>query len=559
VAGSFGSVGLDDCSKQQLYTAWGATLQSYYGKVKGWDPAVEDGCFGCKSIPSPDVTLSTNTSSGMVSRLGITINASVLPTGYRLGSLRASPKTPPFTDVPLIASSAAGWLPYTGRWDASFTLVKANNQTDTCELPSQEVRCMPGFINTTSGGCVCPEGQTNSNGICTGISVCDASTLTILPNRTTDGTTVTVNDTSTIRLSFADPAVASNVRVLMRPVVPAREKSALDVSALLGLGEVAPGKYEIELEMAGTRCRKLSSVTVRCSDRYVAQGVDGKCVEATCTGDEWADESGRCRQKAQMTVQASSEQLEMTLYKSESVRSVSRSVEFRLQTGDIPSTNPISWEAKAAADWLSLDLSSGSVHSSASFSVVRVTANGKGCGDTSTTELIDSRITFRSRTALMTSNAFVNGTEHLTIDVRLRIIAIPYVNDSHVTILSSSGHTVRLGESVDAGDQLTVTVEAVDAEGLPIVRPDLPLRLDIVGKLNKHRSTPLAQTSNASNTYKATVPELWVREPETVQSEVFAPSLPIAVIGCCALNPCYVPSVSFRSEGGAVVPRSTEW
>jgi hypothetical protein len=77
-----------------------------------------------------------------------------------------------------------------------------------------------------------------------------------------------------------------------------------------------------------------------------------------------------------------------------------------------------------------------------------------------------------------------------------------------------------------------VFVKAFDAEGLPISRADLPLRLDILGSLNKNHSTPLAQTSNGTNVYKATIPELWVREPETVQSEA---SLPVAVVGRCAL------------------------
>ena len=233
-----------------------------------------------------------------------------------------------------------------------------------------------------------------------------------------------------------------------------------------------------------------------------------------------------------MTVQASSELVELALYKSESVRTVSRSIEFRLQTGDIPMDNPVAWKAGAAADWLSLDRSSGSVHSSASFSAVRATAHGSGRGDTATTGPIISSITFRSSMTLTTSDAFVNGTELQTIAVRLSIFAVPYVSEAHVTINSSSGNTVRLGDPVDAGDQLTVFVKAFDAEGLPISRADLPLRLDILGSLNKNHSTPLAQTSNGTNVYKATIPELWVREPETVQSEA---SLPVAVVGRCAL------------------------
>ncbi len=118
---------------------------------------------------------------------------------------------------------------------------------------------MPGFINTTSGGCVCPEGRPNVNGICATIKTgCDSATLTILPN-TTDGTTVTVSDISTISLSFSESTVASRVNVLMRPEVSVRTKPASNATTLLGLEQVVPGmvpgQYEIELEGAAPGAR----------------------------------------------------------------------------------------------------------------------------------------------------------------------------------------------------------------------------------------------------------------------------------------------------------------
>jgi hypothetical protein len=248
-----------------------------------------------------------------------------------------------------------------------------------------------------------------------------------------------------------------------------------------------------------------------------------------CTAEEWQDRNATpavCRRKAQMTVLASSELavLEMTLYKSASVRAVSQSIELRLKSGDVldDADHRIHWTAAvgSAASWLSLSSVSGSVHSSASAAEVRVAADGTGLSDTATTGALTTNITFNSSAALMGKGDFVNGTDVRTITVRLSVFAVPYVSETHVTITSSSDRPVRPGEPVDAGDQLTVTVTACDAEGLPIARPDLPLRLDIWGNLNKNRSTPLTQAGNVTNTYKATIPELWVREPETVQSDV---------------------------------------
>jgi hypothetical protein len=256
-------------------------------------------------------------------------------------------------------------------------------------------------------------------------------------------------------------------------------------------------------------------------------GWDMRCAR-DCTVDEWMDPSvapPRCRLKAQMAVLASSEidVLEMPLYKSDSVRTVARSVEFRLKQGDVlaDARHRITWTAQSAADWLSLDCLNGFVHSSASTAELRATANGNGIGDTATTGPVTTSITFSSTAALMSSSDFVNGTNVRTITVHLNIFAVPYVSETHVTIVGSSGQILRPGEPIEAGDRLTVTVKAFDVEGLPIARADLPLRLDILGNLNNNHGSPLAQSGNGSNTYKATIPELWVKEPESVQSEAF--------------------------------------
>jgi hypothetical protein len=134
----------------------------------------------------------------------------------------------------------------------------------------------------------------------------------------------------------------------------------------------------------------------------------------------------------------------------------------------------------------------------------------------------------------MNRSDFVNGTDQQTITVRLSVFAEPYVNETHVTITRSSGAPVGRAEPIEAGEKLTVSVEAVDFEGLPISREDLQLRLEIRGNLNKNHSIPLQLKAEGTSVYTANISETWVREQETVQSDAFAFVLVAALQSACS-------------------------
>jgi hypothetical protein len=255
--------------------------------------------------------------------------------------------------------------------------------------------------------------------------------------------------------------------------------------------------------------------------------------DKTCDPDsQWKDpETAVCRRKALLAVLASSEVtvIEMTLVKSDSVRSVSESIELRLKDGDI-ARDPdriIHWTVVdgSAARWLSLAPLNGSLHSAMSVAAIEATANSTGLGDTAMTGPFNTTLVFKSTAKLMTTNDFVDGTDTRKITVRLSIVAVPYVNEKHVTITRSSGNPVGQAEPIEAGEKLTVSITAFDSEGLPITRADLQLQLGFRGNLNNNHSTPLqlkADGTNATNVYSATIAETWVREPETVQSDASA-------------------------------------
>ena len=265
------------------------------------------------------------------------------------------------------------------------------------------------------------------------------------------------------------------------------------------------------------------------------------CLSEKCAFAEWVDpQTAVCRRKALLAVLASTEVsvVDMALIKSEEVRSVWQTIELRLKDGDIAADSDriINWTVvdRSAAPWLSLAPVSGSLYSSESVADVKAVAVGARLGDTATTGPFNTTLTFKSSARLMNRSDFVNGTDQQTITIRLSIFAQPYVNETHVTISRSSGAPVGPAEPIEAGEKLTVSVKAVDFEGLPISRPDLQLRLEIRGSLNKNHSIPLPLKADGTSVYTANISETWVREQETV----------VSAASCLFRSPCASPPVA---------------
>jgi hypothetical protein len=324
-------------------------------------------------------------------------------------------------------------------------------------------------------------------------------------------------------------------------IVAVPKNSTVDVAPNVPATLPATGDWSITLSVGDQLCpNKTQPVTVRCAAGFVeADGLcfcpagfekfGGACIRATtrCDGNkQWRDPtSGICRQKAEVALRASSEKLQVTLFKTRSTKSVTVQLEVRLQSGDV---DELVWMATPGSSWISLGSSNGSVYSSKP-AAIDVTADGTGLGDTATTGPISSNVTVRSTKAGQQSEdaVFVDGNDERTITVQLSINAVPYVSDSHVAIASSAfGRIVQPGEPVEAGDRLTVAVKAFDADGLPIMRRDLQLIVEVRGTLNGVYSKPLElnSTTSSTNVYTATIPENWIKEPETVESDVLPSS-----------------------------------
>jgi hypothetical protein len=470
----------------------------------------------------PQFSLSASSATGAYANLRVLVSAD-LPANGTVELLavpqNATVKVPPFQP----ASPGSVVLPSTGSWSMQLSV----NGEPCTGLPPLTVTCLPGFVGTPSGGCECPSGEKNIDGKCEPITdkpktACEVATF--LPGVTQ------LTDNTTVSLGFSDSRDPSQVNVLMRPKVAVRTASASNPSALLGLGQVVPGDYEIELEQGGSRC-PLVSVNVGCSPGYQATGgINGTCRlkdTTVCTADQWIDPTTkRCRWKAEMAVRSSSETLEMTLVKTRSITSVTAQLEVRLKTGDIDAGTPIKWMASPSrtdAGWLSFSPSSGVVFSGGPVAPITVIVNGTGLNDTGPTGRIVSSITITSTSS--DPIVFTNGIDDVqSIPVRLFITAVPYVDMmSDVTLTSSSGRVVPPGEPVEAGDRLTIAVKAYDAQRLPISRQDLQLTVEVTGKLNGAYSVPLELSSPGSNAvtnvYTATIPENSIKEPGIVESD----------------------------------------
>jgi hypothetical protein len=479
----------------------------------------------------------------MYSSLSVTIRNWTGP--VLLGELAAVPASP-FANTkfqsakPSGSASASGNLSRTGPWGVSVTLVDARlNRTEECRLESVSVTCLPTFVEV-NGGCECRVGQHNVNGSCVAIATACAAAQFRADGIVSPKTgAVSLTDNSTVGLSFLDGRDVSNIVVLMRTKVDVRPAPASNVSALLGLGRVSIGTYEIELDQAGVRCVLLDSVNVGCADGYVATGVGGTCRDSAvrCDASEWQDQTTRkCRLKAAIVVQATTTTLAMTLIKTMSVNSSVTQLQVRLKSGDV---DAIQWSASLSlsdtlperallGSWLRLGsptgvVSTGVVSTARPVDTIAVFANAAGLNDTYTTGPLTSTITVRGTSA--SGPVFVEGGDTQTIAVQLTIRALPYISDSHVLITDSAARVVRPGGSVSAGDRLTVSVTAVDADGLPICRPDIQLAVAFRGKLNgDHRAT--LESDGSPNVYTASISELWLRDPEEIEVEVSSASDP---------------------------------
>jgi hypothetical protein len=249
-----------------------------------------------------------------------------------------------------------------------------------------------------------------------------------------------------------------------------------------------------------------------------------------CTADEWRDPvTGGCRQRAEIAVRASSISLKMTLVKTRSNKTVEAEVEVRLKSGNVDEIQ-CSARPSTGSGWLSLGVPSGSVSSARPVATLTVVANGTGLSDTAAAGPIRSSIEISCEANMTLGDlVFVGGNRLQAINVDLFIAALPYIDESHVAITSSSsGRAVKPGEPVDAGDRLVVSLKAFDADRLPISRKDLQLTVEVKGKLNGVQRAPLEPDITGTNVYTATIPENWIKTPETVESDV-PPSQPLDV------------------------------
>jgi hypothetical protein len=363
-------------------------------------------------------------------------------------------------------------------------------------------------------------------------TACQAATFTPNPNVTK------WTDNSTFTISFSDGRDPSNIAVLMRPKVAIRSATASNTAALLGLGQVVPGAYEVELEEAGSRCTLLSSVTVGCSEGYVAAGGTG----GNCTNDftecidtiQWRDPTtSTCRQKPAVAVSGSITDVSITVVKTNRTKTNRATVQVRLTSGDVDPSAPVHWTAVLPPNtpWLSCNVLNGTIDGQTSTGTIVVAADASGKKDTGGASPLRSTITV---TSTMNSSdgpvQFMEGSDRLTIEVSVEVVAVAYLAESDIRVFSKEdGQPVTLSR-IPVATSLVVTVVTYDCDRLPIERDQLlKLRLwKSAAASSESRNIMFLYAGNGS--FNAEIPGTALSDPGAYQLAVSA-VMPLSLSG----------------------------
>jgi hypothetical protein len=455
-----------------VYNAWGATLQAAY-------PTWRTLCL-CGKV-SVQLDMAANIITGAKSKL--TAQLSAVPTDASV-SLSAVPQKGAVA-VPLVTQSGgprgSADLPSTGTWDVQLSI-----DGQSCPSQPTNVSCMPTFVSTAGGGCECPTGKKNVKGICTSIDpTATPETACQVATFQPDPAVTKLTDSSTVTISFSDGRDPTNITVLMWPKVAIRSATASDTATLLGLGQVVPGAYEVELQEAGSRCTLVSSVAVGCSEGYVAAaGIGGVCTKdrTECTADQWRDPTAnRCRQKPAVAVSGSSTDVSITVVKTNRTKTNSGTVQVRLTSGDIDPSAPVRWTAVLPRNtpWLSCNVLNGTVDGRSSTGTFVVDADASGEKDTGGASPLRSTITVTSTMTSATGPVqFMEGSDRRTIEVSVEVVAVAYLAKNDIAISSKEDRQPVTLSRIPVATSLVVNVVTYDCDRLLIERDQqLKLRL----------------------------------------------------------------------------------
>jgi hypothetical protein len=228
-----------------------------------------------------------------------------------------------------------------------------------------------------------------------------------------------------------------------------------------------------------------------------------------------------------MAVKAASDRLLIKLTKTRSAPTSSATLEVRLVSGDVESTEPIAWTACSLVGWLWLNTTTGTVYSNVPVAPVGVVVDATGLSDTLLAGPLNTTIALTSTMPAAGSNdaVFERESSVLQMVVELTIVAEVELILSDVVVQTLDGGTLSTGAStatsnldivtvdaVAAGSKLVVTVKAFDYERLPISRPDLRIVATLVMGENRVWQGVTNLMFLSANEYRAEVPATWVQD-----------------------------------------------
>jgi hypothetical protein len=310
-------------------------------------------------------------------------------------------------------------------------------------------------------------------------------------------------------------------------LIPLQGTETLPSSEAISLSR--SGLFALKLRKVNStqECSLIPRLEVRCGQEE--QEVAGQCRRCPLDKGFWQDGNRKCKKKPLMAVKAASDRLIIKLSKTRSSPTSHSTIEVRLASGDVESTELIMWTARSSTDWLRLGNATGMVYSDAPVAPIGVVMDATGLADTFTTGPRIAAIVLTSTmpAAGSSSSVFERGSSVLEMVAELTIVADVELIPSDVTVRTPDGGTLSTGaavptgslvtvitidDEVAAGSKLTVTVRAFDCDRLPVFRPDAQIAMSLFMGDNRVWKGATKLIYLATNEFRAEVPATWVED-----------------------------------------------
>jgi hypothetical protein len=275
------------------------------------------------------------------------------------------------------------------------------------------------------------------------------------------------------------------------------------------------GSFALKLNRANSsqECSLIPRLDVKCGQDE--QEVAGQSQICPLTDGFWQDMQNKCKKKPLMAVKAASDRLLIRITKKRSAPTSSTTIEVRLVSGDVDSTEQIVWTASSTVSWLRLANTSGTVSSNAPVAAVDIVVDAIGLNDTFAMGPLNTTITLSSSMPTAGSNrsVFEKESSVLHMVAELTVVAEVDLLPSDLTVQLLDGSILSTGALVTTESSLMVTIVAFDFERLAVSRPGLQITVSLFTDDDSKTLKGVATLFfHRDNRYRGEVPGSWLQD-----------------------------------------------